>query len=190
MPTTQIVADNYIDDPNRSTEEVQDALNGLFDFARETEAELAALSGTRFKEGAVRNVGSDDDELPDNAELNSRLEDYQLSEDLAPVIANGQFDPSNATLVWTGSMTTPNMSQLSEQGDGMYILKPTPPSFYHWVYVHKGSASAGSVRATRVGFGDDTRIENAIYRGVAFQVSVLQQGLNLNPLTIEEIYKV
>lgn len=73
MPTGPIAADNYIDDPNRTTEEVQDALNQIFDYVRSLKAEVDVLSSTVVREAAVRGVGSGLTQVPDNTELNTRL---------------------------------------------------------------------------------------------------------------------
>jgi len=73
MPTGPIVADNYIDDPNRTTEEVQDALNQNFDYLRSMQSELGALSSTVLREASVRSVGNSAGNVPDKAVLDSRL---------------------------------------------------------------------------------------------------------------------
>lgn len=53
MPTGTIVADNYIDDPDRTVAEMQVAMNGLFDYVRSIKDELAVLSRQEFRECAV-----------------------------------------------------------------------------------------------------------------------------------------
>ena len=73
MPTGPIVADNYIDDPNRTTEEVQDALNQIFDYVRAVKSELDALSSPNLREAAVRSIGTLADNVPDTGVLNTRL---------------------------------------------------------------------------------------------------------------------
>jgi len=73
MPIGTIVADDYIDDPNRTVAEVQTALNQNFDYLRSMQAELGALSSTVLREAAVRSVGNSTGNVPDKAVIDSRL---------------------------------------------------------------------------------------------------------------------
>ena len=73
MPIGTIVADNYIDDPNRTVSEVQTALNQNFDYLRSMQAELGALSSTVLREASVRSIGNSTGNVPDKAVLDSRL---------------------------------------------------------------------------------------------------------------------
>lgn len=57
MPTGNIVADDYIDDPDRTAAEMQVAFNELFDYVRSQVAELSVLSRQEFRECAVRDPG-------------------------------------------------------------------------------------------------------------------------------------
>lgn len=82
MPTGTIVADDYIDNPNRTVTEVQVALNGLLDYVRSLKAEI----------------------------------------DAGLYLTTDDFDPSSATLVWSGNSTSVAISSLSEQGPGLYLI--------------------------------------------------------------------
>jgi len=73
MPIGTIVADDYIDDPNRTVAEVQTALNQNFDYLRSMQSELGALSSTVLREASVRSVGNSAGNVPDKAVLDSRL---------------------------------------------------------------------------------------------------------------------
>jgi len=73
MPIGTIVADDYIDDPNRTVAEVQTALNQNFDYLRSMQAELGALSSTVLREASVRSIGNSTGNVPDKAVLDSRL---------------------------------------------------------------------------------------------------------------------
>jgi len=73
MPNGTIVADDYIDDPNRTVSEVQAALNQNFDYLRSLQAEMAALSSTVLREASVRSIGNSTGNVPDKEVLDSRL---------------------------------------------------------------------------------------------------------------------
>jgi len=73
MPTGTIVADDYIDDPNRTVSEVQVALNQSFDYLRSLQAEMAALTSTVLREASVRSVGNSTGNVPDKAVIDARL---------------------------------------------------------------------------------------------------------------------
>lgn len=53
MPTGNIVADDYIDDPDRTVPEMQVAMNGLFDYVRSLKAEFASFRRQELGEAAV-----------------------------------------------------------------------------------------------------------------------------------------
>ena len=73
MPTGILPEDDYVDHPDRTVPEMQVLFNDLFDFLRMFETELNALSDPTIREGAVRDVGTALDALPDNDELNTRI---------------------------------------------------------------------------------------------------------------------
>ena len=85
MPNGTIVADDYIDDPNRTVSEVQAALNQNFDYLRSLQAEMAALSSTVLREASVRSIGNSTGNVPDKAVIDARL---GTTGNIGPVLDN------------------------------------------------------------------------------------------------------
>lgn len=77
----------------------------------------------------VSNTGNpaDDVDLIDfaNGTQGQRIENnlYDKDYDIAPDVASGAFDPGNATSVWTGSSTSVALADLSESGQGFYLVE-------------------------------------------------------------------
>lgn len=108
-------------------------------------------------------------------------------------LQKSEFDPANATLVWSGSSTSVPMTSLSEQGDGLYIL--VGPDGALSIYVI-GGVSGGDIEV--VGLANELYItfRQAKYTGSEFNYrfitfNVASGGNSSNSLaTISSIYKV
>ncbi|MGP4843302.1 hypothetical protein ACTXGQ_04150 [Marinobacter sp. 1Y8] len=188
MPNGPIAADDYIDDPERTTEEVQDALNQLFDYSRSLQVELEALSSTEIREAAVRSVGSGVGEVPDKAVLDARL-GTTGDLDLSNYLPKSEFNPEAPTLVWSGAATTVPITSLSRSGSGFYFVVShsgifsSAGTFYMNITEEKGQAVCGiSVdRAVVIGLSSGTNI-------VANYVTISSTAITAG--TITKIYKV
>lgn len=199
MPTGNIVADDYIDDPNRTVSEVQTALNQQFDYLRSLKAEVDALSSTVIREAAVRSVGSAAGNVPDKAVLDARLATTGNLGNMATKTASdylkkSEFDPASATLAWSGSASFVPIENLSQRGPGLYLLKSGIFGGHYLIFLQSESqpATGGCAVYTTTGqinavYADyESTQKNFRLRSAGFDGT---SGATSNQ-TITEIYKV
>lgn len=145
---------------------------------------------------AARNVGSGGADLPDNDAVDSKLAPYQLSADLAPSIASGDFDPENAALVWSGSTSSGvAMTALSEQGPGFYHVRCSTDNAYYGICIRNvADVAFGSSMSLRQSANtkNDRHVQ---FSGGKFWVKNVQilaavDSVIAADLTISAIYKV
>ncbi len=196
MPNSTLPGNTYLGDGQRTTAEMQAGLDQVAAWLNAAQAELNALTGTTFGEAAVRGVGSSAGQVPDKAVLDTRLGTAGnlgsiASEDAADYVSRAEFE--GPTLVWSGSDSSPNMSELSEGGPGFYIVKDTGGA-EHSIYIRSTTQNtAGSATIGPVGSGDFKIFVLEYTSSGDFRVEELDYGsgspflvLNL----IEAIYKV
>ena len=117
---------------------------------------------------------------------------------MATSIRDGTFDPTSATLVWSGSATSVAMSSLSEQGPGFYIIKGTVNSRTALIYVADVSVDTFGSIMRRNATKDYIQLIYPAYASGNFSVANLTHwnndaGLSENSTVsgiFEEIYKV
>ena len=212
MPTGPIVADNYIDDPNRTTEEVQDALNQNFDYLRSMQAELGALSSTVLREASVRSIGNSNGNVPDKAVIDSRLGTTgNLGNAATKTTGSGNgldadkldglhgysylkksdYNPASPTLVWSGSSTNVSVSSLSESGAGTYIAICVAATMSLYV-LSTASGGAGTVGSTYLAGAINFTFSMIGGSSPSFRImrSDASNGFNFQLQTITQIYKV
>lgn len=73
MPNSSLPGNTYLGDGQRTTVEMQNALDQVATWLNAAQAELNALTGTTLREGAVRSVGTGTDQIPDKEILDTRL---------------------------------------------------------------------------------------------------------------------
>lgn len=138
MPTGTIVADNYIDDPNRTVSEMQTAMNQHLDYTRSLKTELAGLSSTTIREAAVRSVGTSANQIPDKEILDARLATTgnlgnMATKTASNYLAKSEFNPTSPTQVWSGSALSVPIGSLSESGPGVYIINSSGSNSTHGI---------------------------------------------------------
>lgn len=193
MPTGTIVADDYIDDPDRTVSEMQAAMNQNLDYLRALKAEIDALSDTTIREAAVRAVGNLTGNVPDKAVLDARL-GTTGNLDLSAYLTKSDFDPASPALVWSGSATKVPMSSLSEGGPGLYVVMDNSDVTAYMVFV------VASDRSARGAHYINTSSTNVINVGYYATGSIFGEGFFLrsvkydtttgSDLSMSKIYKV
>lgn len=73
MPSGTLPNAGSLGDPQITTGDYQTQINQLLAYVRSLQSEVAALSGTQIKEGAVRGVGTAASELVETSILDTRL---------------------------------------------------------------------------------------------------------------------
>ena len=104
-------------------------------------------------------------------------------------LTKGEFDPAAATLVWSGSAAYVNMTALSEQGAGLYVLVYDGDRYMVFIQDAAADACGGAIGAS-LGAVDDLQVRYASYVGAVFMVqsASVKQSHN-QTLTITAIYK-
>lgn len=208
MPTAPLVADDYIDDPNRTTEEVQDALNSHLDFSREIKFELSTLSSTTFREAAVRGVGDALTEVPDNDELNSRLGTTGnlgnaatktmgagggLDADLLDGKEGADYLSRDATLLYDGSTYGPISVSAFGPDPGIYVVVAGDNAYS--VVIRDSSEDANGSSAMTL-ISTEIREARLVYRsgnGFELQRKILIRSsgaISQDSLLMNQLYKL
>lgn len=190
MPNSSLPTTDYLGDGQRTTAEFQTQINNLQNWVIALQSELNALSGTTLGEGAVRDVGTGSSDLVEVSALEGLLGDY---------LAKSDFDPENATLVWSGSATSVAMSSLSKQGAGFYAVKNSSDGTVRTfvIYIEDTNGRAfGSNYISGNAATDLVSVFSCNYSGSSFFVEAYLLDLGSgsfsgnNPQSIIEIYKV
>lgn len=196
MPSGNLPALNFLGDGQRTTGEFQAAVNELQNYVVALKNEVDALSNTVVKESAVRTVGSGTGDIPDKAVLDTRLgTEGNLSgmatEDPANYISNSDLNTPKS--VWTGQQNALNISELSEGGPGLYIVRDHFGEDYSIYIRSTTNGASGSAQITAVGAeyfrikvlrytsSGDFRIEELTYTSPGTQQVLLLIG---------QVYKV
>lgn len=188
MPSGTLPNAGSLGDPQITTGDYQTQINQLLTYVRSLQSEVAALSGTTIREGAVRGVGNGTGLLADKAVLDTRL-GVTGNLNLADSVLDGSFDPENATLVWSGNSTTVDIASLDEGGQGFYLIRSSEALYFIFAIPSLPCFGSSSISD----LGGDLDIVKAEFNGVSFSIRELIysptqiQTFNVN---ITEIYKV
>ena len=193
MPTGPIVADNYIDDPNRTTEEVQDALNQNFDYLRSMQSELGALSSTVLREASVRSVGNSAGNVPDKAIIDARLGTTGNLGGSATTPLSELFSKSGVTspqVIFSGSATA--VAAPSAGVYLVYILSTTSTYTFCFTVVVSDLTKSFATGTSHIGLnGTNLVVTTAICGSGTLTVSRWTQGgfgyTSLNIVRVEKV---
>jgi len=177
------------------TEDIAEEINDVSVAVNAVADDLAALDDS-LGTASERNVGDGAGLVPDTAVLNTRLGTSGnlgsiASEDATDYVSRAEFE--GPTLVWSGSDSSPNMSELSEGGPGFYIVRDDSGAD-HSIYIRSTSnGAAGSSTISFVGSSSfrinvleytssgDFRIEELFFSSGTTQLTLL---------LIDAVYKV
>lgn len=106
-----------------------------------------------------------------------------------PEIRSGAFSPASPTLVWSGADTLVPIEELSESGNGLYLLQTGGPQYY-MIYLFNNELCFGTSRAEN-GLAGEMSIYTCRYQLGGFSVKIENvQGTGDAPITIQAVYKV
>lgn len=125
MPNSALPGNTYMGDGQRTTAEMQDALDQVATWLNAAQAELDALTGTTFGEAAVRGVGAGADDVPDTEILDARL---GTSGDLGSIATESAGDYLSSgtvpAIIWDETPTDVlTQTDLGNPGAGLYLVK-------------------------------------------------------------------
>lgn len=128
MPSGTLPNAGSLGDPQITTGDYQTQINQLLAYVRSLQSELAALSGTTIREGAVRGVGDGASLLADKAVLDERLGTSgnlgtMAQESSLDYVTKDDIDPASPNQVWAGSKLIVDYTELSEFTTGFYLIE-------------------------------------------------------------------
>jgi hypothetical protein len=136
MPSGTLPNAGSLGDPQITTGDYQTQINQILAYVRSLQAEVATLSGTTIKEGAVRGVGTAASELVETSQLDTRLgtsgnlgsaallDTGTADTELATVGDNDiRYMPRGWQAVFAGTASSVTQSAMGSPGAGLYAVR-------------------------------------------------------------------
>lgn len=125
MPSGTLPAEGSLGTPEISTGDFQAQINQLLAYVRSLQSEVAALSGTVIKEGAVRGVGDGASLLADKGVIDARLGTGGNLGSMAVKSSEDYLSSSTIpSIIWSDTPTSSiTQSTLGDPGSGLYLVK-------------------------------------------------------------------